>query len=395
MKFSAALFLLAAMPALAGWQFAPAIEVGAVNGKRIFHHLESANRKGLAESAGRVALAWEDNRVGEPRCWLALREKGAAAFSAPQPVSAGECFEPVVQGMGSGRFVLAWEEAGAVWVKAADKGAALRLSREEAAHITLARADERTLYAAWAEQAGGHKRIMLARLSLDPGDLKIEYSLPLEERLPNDDQAYPALAANADGSVAAVWEDRRFKHTMMMAAHSADGKKFSLPYRLIDVPQARARTLGAGMGSMRPTLASCGPNCLVAAWLDKRDFLSGYDVYAAFSQNGGRFFTRNLKVQDSFGDSVAQWHASIAANPDGRVVAAWDDDRDEAPDVWLADWKGDGFSDNLAVPGASGAGAQSDPVMHLDAAGTLHLAWLEKTEAGGTRLRYASASWKD
>jgi hypothetical protein len=142
--------MLLAMPAFAGWQFSPAVEVGAATGKKIFHHLESANRKGLAESAGRIALAWEDDRDGDPRCWLAVREKAAPAFSRPERLSAGECFEPVVQGMGQGRFVAAWEEDGAVWARPVGKGKALKLSRGEAAHVTLARANENTFYAAWA-----------------------------------------------------------------------------------------------------------------------------------------------------------------------------------------------------------------------------------------------------
>ena len=394
-RIATALLFLAALPVEAGWQFTPAVEVGAASGKKIFHHLESANRKGLAESAGRVALAWEDNRAGEPHCWLAVREKGVAAFSRPQPLGAGECYEPVVQGMGNGRFVAAWEEDGAVWVKPADKGKAIQLSRGEAAHITLAKLDERTFYAAWAEQTGKFKRIMLARLALEAGRLKAEYSVPLEDGMPIDDQAYPALAVSADGGVTAAWEDRRKKHTMMLAAHSADGKTFAAPYRLIDMPQTRTIDLGAGMGSMRPTLAACGPNCIVAAWLDKRDFLSGYDVFAAFSDNGGRSFGRNLKVQDSFGDNIAQWHAAVAASQSGRVVAIWDDERDGTADVWLSDWSGSAFADDVAVRDASGPGVQSDPVIHLDAAGVLHLAWLERTEAGGTRLNYASAVWKD
>jgi hypothetical protein len=392
----ATILLLLAMPVLAGWEFSPAIDVGRVEGKRIYHHLESANRRGVAESSGRVGLVWEDDRAGEPRCWLAVREIDANGFASPQAVSKGECYEPVLQGLGDGRFVTAWEETGAVWVKDAERGDALRLSSEEAAHATLARLDARTVYAAWAELAGGkYKRIMLARLSLGVGGLKHEYSVPLEEQLPADDQAYPGLAVGADGSVTAVWEDRRKKHTMLLAAHSTGGRKFAAPYRLIDMPQLRTIDLGAGMGSMRPTLSTCGPDCMVAAWLDKRDFLSGYDVYAAFSRNGGNSFTRNLKVQDSFGDSVAQWHAAIVANQAGKVVAVWDDDRDGAPDVWLSDWNGNGFGDNLAVPGASGPGAQSNPVAHLDDRGILHLAWLEETESGGTRLKYANAVWKD
>lgn len=387
--------MLLAMPAFAGWEFSPAVEVGAAEGKKIFPHLESANRKGLASSAGRIALVWEDDRSGEPRCWLAVREKKAENFSAPQALGKGECYEPVVQGVGDGRFVAAWEEDGAVWAGVAGKDAALRLSKAEAGQVTLAKAGGRTLYAAWAEQAGNFRRIMVARLSLDASGLRLEYSVPVEHAAPTDDQAYPALAVNADGSLVAAWEDRRKKHTMILAAHSPNGRLFAPAYRLIDMPQVRTVNLGAGMGSMRPTVASCGANCMAAAWLDKRDFLSGYDVYAAFSLNGGAAFTRNLKVQDSFGDNIAQWHAAIAASQSGRVVVVWDDERDGSADVWLSDWKGSEFSDDLAVPGASGPGVQSDPVIHLDAADTLHLAWLERTESGGARLKYASAVWKE
>ena len=383
---------LVSLAAQAAWEFSAPVEVGAAKGK-IFHHLESANRKALADAGGRVALVWEDNRTGKPHCWLAVREPKAATFAKPKAFTTGECYEPVVQGVGE-HFVLGWEENGAVWVKASDKGRALKLSSAPAAQLTLANVDERTLHAAWAEQSGQYKRIVTARIALGAKELAIQTSAPLDQQPAVDEQAYPALVVNPDGSITAAWEDRRFKHTTIMAAHSADGKIFMPPYQLIDVPRARTITLGAGMGSMRPTLASCGTTCVVAAWLDKRDFLAGYDVYAAFSQDDGRSFGSNLKVQDSFGDNISQWHATITANPTGRVVAVWDDDRDGTPDVWLSDWDGTQFSDNIAVPGANGPGAQSDPVIYIDASDTLHIAWLEKVIGGGTRLRYANAIWK-
>ena len=384
--------LFVSVAAQAAWDFSAPVEVGAVKGK-VFHHLESANRKALAESGGRVALVWVDNRTGKPGCWLALREPKASTFAKPKAITAGECYEPVVQGVDK-RFVLGWEEDGAVWVRASDQRRALKLSSASAAQLTLAYVDERTVHAAWAEQSGKYKRINTARIALEASGPTLQSSAPLDQQPPEDEQAYPAVVVNPDSSMTATWEDRRFKHTMIMAAHSADGKTFSSPYPLIDVPRAVARTLGAGMGSMRPTLAACGKSCVVAAWLDKRDFLAGYDVYAAFSQDSGRSFGRNIKVQDSFGDNVSQWHAAITASPTGRVLATWDDNRDGTPDVWLSDWDGTQFSDNIAVPGASGAGAQSDPVVYLDASDQLHVVWLERSEAGGTRLRYSSAGWK-
>jgi hypothetical protein len=144
---------------------------------------------------------------------------------------------------------------------------------------------------------------------------------------------------------------------------------------------------------MRPTLAAWGKLGVAAVWLDKRDFLSGYDVYAAFDP-GTRRFGANLKVQDSFGDNMAQWHAKVVADAGGRLVALWDDARDGTPDVWLADWDGTAFGDNVAVPAAAGPGAQSDPVATLDADGFLHVVWLDRDEQAGTRIRYARAEWR-
>jgi hypothetical protein len=182
-----------------------------------------------------------------------------------------------------------------------------------------------------------------------------------------------------------------------LTSHSIDGRSFAAPVRLSDLPkgggQARALGLGAGTGAMRPTLTAWGAQGVVAVWLDKRDFLSGYDVYAAFD-SGTRRFGPNLKVQDSFGDNMAQWHAQVVGGADGRLLALWDDARDGTPDVWLADWDGKAFGDNVAVPAAAGTGVQSDPAAALDAAGNLHVVWLEQDEQAGTRVRYARAEWR-
>jgi hypothetical protein len=140
---------------------------------------------------------------------------------------------------------------------------------------------------------------------------------------------------------------------------------------------------------MRVALASHGRDEVVAVWADKRDFQSGYDVYGGFARGPALSFGPNEKVQDQFGDNVAQWHPAVAANASARVVAAWDDDRDGSPDVWLS-WRGaEGWSDDLAVPGASGPGVQSDPSLALDDAGNLHMAWVEKADLNSpSRIRY-------
>ena len=389
MRAAALLLAALAWPAQAAWEWSAPLTVNSVQGAAIFPHLESANRQGVAVSGDTVGVVWEDNRDGSPQCYLATRPAAAASFQPEIRLSQGECFEPVVLALGGGRFVAAWEEAGRVHARVLPGGAVLKLSDAASAQATLATAGN-TVYAAWAEQAGRFRRIVVAELALKGDALALKTAQPVEAAMPSDEQGWPALAVAGDGSVTVAWEDRRSRHTVPMVSHSTDGRSFAPPARLTDHKSGSVDGLGAGIGAMRPTLAAWGEQGVAAVWLDKRDFLSGYDVYAALD-GGTRRFGRNLKVQDSFGDNMVQWHATVVGDASGRLLALWDDARDGTPDVWLAEWEGDAFGDDVAVPGAVGPGAQSDPVATLDAAGHLHVVWLDRDETAGTRVRYARA----
>ena len=373
-------------PVQAAWEWSVALTVNSAQGAKIFPHMESANRQGIAVSAGAVGVVWEDNRNGSPQCYLAIKPAAAKEFQREIRLSQTECYEPVVVALGAGRFVAAWEEAGRVHARSVPGGAAIKLTEAESAQATLAVGTGK-LYAAWAEQAGQFRRIVVASLSVKRGVLSINHAQSVETVAPIDEQGWPALAIAGDGSMTVAWEDRRDRHTVPMVSHSSDGRNFASPARLTDKKSGSADGLGAGTGAMRPTLSAWGKQGVAAAWLDKRDFLSGYDVYAALD-TGTRRFGRNIKVQDGFGDNMVQWHAKIVSDASGRLLAVWDDARDGTPDVWLAEWKGEVFGDDVAVPAASGTGEQADPVAVLDESGRLHLAWLERDEKSGTRIRY-------
>lgn len=385
------LLALLAGQAQAAWQWDAPLEVSTAVSAAVFPHVESANRQGLAVSGGTVGVAWEDNRSGAPRCYAAFKPAAAPAFAPEIALSAGECYEPAIAPLdGAGRFLAAWEEDGAVWTRVLPGGEPLRLSTAAAVQVTLATRGDRA-YAAWAEQAGRFKRIVVAVLAVDGDAVTVRAARPVEAAEPVNDQAWPAIAVAADGGVVVIWEDRRNQHTVPYGSRApAGGLDFAPVARVSDQPSRKVNGLGAGMGAMRPTLAPWGADGSVAVWLDKRDFLSGYDVYAAFDANGR--FGKNLLVQDSFGDNMSQWHAKVTASGD-RLVAVWDDARDGTPDVWLSTWMGGGFGDNVAVPAAAGPGEQGDPLAALDEAGALHVVWLDRS-AQGTRVRYARAVWK-
>ena len=373
----------------APWEFGEPVTV---SGSRpgVFHHLEAAGRQSIALSAGTVAIVWEDNHDGSARAFAALRSVQKNGF-VEQPLSGRQAaYEPVVAALPQGDFVFGWEEGGHVWVRTggpAGFGAALKLSRAEAAQITLA-AGELGVFAAWAERSGKHMAIRCARLktgaalSAEPAQA---VTAPQE-----DDQIYPALVV-LKSAVLLAWEDRRDGHTVILHARTPDGRKFSNAQTLNEQPKQRSRTLGRGTGAARVTLARLDAEHAAAAWLDKRNFLGGYDVYTAQSEPGVARFLPNELIVDDFGKNIGQWHAAIAAQA-GLLAVAWDDDRDGSSDIWLSWREASGWSENLAVPGAAGTGIQASPAMVMDEGGGLHMAWIEQQNANApTRLRYIEA----
>ena len=384
--FGAALILAAALPV---WGAVTPIVV--VTGKAgIFIHLDASGRKNLALSGGEVAIVWEDNRSGAPRCHLGVKADDAGAFRE-FPLGRGECFEPSISALDAGRFLLAWEDESGVNAALATRagpGPATKLA-DSGGQATATWHPQLGALAAWSGPDGRWHRIWRAPLAIDGTALKAGAVQPADAAPPADDQMFPTLAAPDQGFVLA-WEDRRHGHTVIYGTRSGDGLAWSPPIRVSGNPTGKAQGgLGRGTGAMRPALAAFGGR-LAATWLDKRDFLSGYDVYAAMSDDGGARFGKDGKAQDSFGDAIAQWHVAAAGNRRGDLTIAFDDERDGTPDIWLTRLTPSGFGENFTLPAASGPGRQSDPAVALDEAGTLHLAWIEQSADGASRLVYTT-----
>jgi hypothetical protein len=386
---AAALWPLAA--GAAPWTFGEPVTVSPPR-DGVFHHLESAGRRSLAVSGGVAAVVWEDNGTGAPQAYVALKGSEAAAFGAGQRLSTGaEAYEPAVAPLADGAFLAAWEQDGAVWARRVGRGGemgeARRVGGQPSRQITVAGAGGDTALLAWAEGDERTGRVQVARWA----DGGVGAAAVADATGPGG-QLYPALVGIGDGAVVA-WEDRRRGHTVIMYARSADLVRFSPAAILNDLPPSMSAEFGSGTGAARVVMCADDAGVLTAVWADKRDFLSGYDVYAALGPApGADFAAGDERVQDDFGAGISQWHPAVACGPDGMRVAAWDDDRDETPDIWIS-WRGaSGWSEDLAVPGAAGPGAQGYPAVTVDRAGRLHVAWVEQgPDDDRTRIRYAVA----
>lgn len=383
----------------APWMFERAIDVSpAPNGQaKVFHHLDSSGRRNLAAAGDGVVIAWEDDRDGSPRVYLAYKRNDEEAFPKPLRISGnGEAYEPSLIALDDSRIAVAWEEAEQVWARLVRfgeqpaLGPVHRLSRERGAQVSLA-GERSGLVAVWSERSARYGRIRAQRLEVDGLSLQPGAGCPVDRAPPTDEQLYPAAELLRERLVVA-WEDRRPKHTIIMASveQPPGSCEFEGPARISEKPKGRDLPYGAGHGVSRVALGPFGGDALFAAWADKRDFRNGYDIWGAFFHAGDAGFGKNEPVQDDFGGLAKQRHATVAGHEDGTLVVAWDDDREGNPDLMLS-WREDGdWSDDWPLPLASGPGWQSNPSIVLDAAGDLHAAWVERDRLGGaTRLRYA------
>ncbi len=376
------------------WAFDEPLTVSANRNEKTFHHLESSGRRNIAVSADTIAVSWEDDRDGTPRIYLARKNRNDKTFSSEIKVSGdNEAYEPSLVALDNNRFALAWEEDGRIHVRVVaptELGPVVVLGKNDATQPSLA-VHEQQLLLVYSQRDGRFGRVFIQAMNINGQALHSNQACAVDAEPVKDDQLYPTIVALADHTIVA-WEDRRPGHTIIMAAQS-DNKaacRFTPPQRISDDVPGQNVTFGKGHGVARVALASYGADKVLAAWADKRDFREGYDIYSAnYQPVNKQLFGTNTKVQDSFGGVAQQWHATVTGDDSGRLVVAWDDKRDGDANIMLS-WQENGaWSDDIAVPGASGAGEQNHPSITLDQEGNLHLAWIERTTIdGATRLRY-------
>lgn len=380
------------------WSFDTPLTVSTPTSQvKVFHHLDSSGRRNIATSNGEIAIAWEDDRDGTPRIYLAHKAYEDAGFAPSLQVSgAKEAFEPSLLALEGNRFAIAWEEEEQVWlrlVKVTDKpvpGPLNRISQGRGGQASLV-SDGDELLIVWSEREGRFGRIRVLRLGTDGLNLTPGKGCPVDSLPPVDEQLYPTGAV-LQGRLIVAWEDRRPKHTIIMAAIEQEPAscRFSAPVRISEKPPGRDLPYGAGHGVSRVALSRITDEHLFAAWADKRNFREGYDIWGAFYRIGKEDFESNEKVQDDFGELSKQHHAVVTGHENGTLLVAWDDEREGNTDVMLSWHKDGGWSDDWPLPGASDPKLQSNPTVALDKAGNLHAAWVERGEAGGTtQLKYS------
>ncbi len=202
------------------------------------------------------------------------------------------------------------------------------------------------------------------------------------------DAAEPATAAATDGTFYVAWVNHDAKQADVMLAHfNHKGESVGTPVRVNREPGVATAWRGD-----QPSLAVSPNGAVYVLWTNRVETgdKHGTDIYLSTSSDGGQTFTSEVKVNDDEAPAAHGMH-SLAVAKDGRIYAAWLDERNvHAPmpstkaeghhmesnrDVYTA-YSTDGgrtFSPNQKV--ASDACPCCKTALTVAADGTLYAGW--------------------
>ncbi|MFN8545255.1 MAG: sialidase family protein [Candidatus Binatia bacterium] len=263
--------------------------------------------------------------------------------------------------------------------------AAVRVSGAEstpiAQHAPRVAASGRRVYVVWHEAATGLDAVRLA-VSRDGGQT---FGTPIRvsDNPPGTvAELHPAIAVRG-GTVWVVWQEFANGRNdddgrIMLARFDATGRKRGGDVRVDDA---------AGAGTWLPAVAAVGSSPVVV-WIDERDAGPEGEplehVYAARGHAGGRRFDPAVRVDAGTPTPYAlhndnKWAPTIAA-AGKRVHVAWSDFRNYNWDVFTArsDDGGRSWGTNVRVDDFPAyERIHERPAIATDRAGTVHVVWTD------------------
>lgn len=180
-------------------------------------------------------------------------------------------------------------------------------------------------------------------------------------------QTLPSLAVDRNGAVYIAWQDyRRNQADIYFAASRDGGKTFSRNLRVND-------DIGRA-GQLYPSLAVDARGTLYLAWHDFRR--GNQDIYFSRSADGGHTFGRNVRVNDD-PETAGQFNPSLAVDAQGTVYLAWHDLREGQADIYFSASRdgGETFGPNRRLNDDRGETYQFHPSLGVGSKGTVAVAW--------------------
>ncbi len=203
-------------------------------------------------------------------------------------------------------------------------------------------------------------------------------------------QSEPALALDSSNNIYIVWTDARNGNNDVYSSKSTDGgMTFAANVRVNDVTTSFQQDPAIAVDPV-------DPNLVHVVWTDGRNTATtGPDIYYANSTDGGLSFNPSVRVNDDTG-AAEQGQPAIAVAPDRSVYVVWTDPRNVArgQDIYFSKSTdlGATWSANIIVNDDTGAAAQQEPVIRVNEAGTVFIAWTDYRNPNTAPDIYATRS---
>jgi len=243
------------------------------------------------------------------------------------------------------------------------------LSTYEQYHPSIAVDANGNIYVAWEDWRNDNPDIYFTK-SLD-GGTSFEPNIRVDDTGSSASfQTYSSIAVDANGNIYVVWEDLgNFLDYDIYFAKSTDGGiSFESNVRVND--DNSTVTFGAF-----PTIAVDINGNIYVVWQDRRNDGSSH-IYFAKSTDGGIYFEPNIRVDDS--SHSGQGKPSIAVDANGNIYVAWEDWRNDNPDIYFSKSTDEGasFEPNVRVDDTgSSTGMQNEPSVTVDTNGNIYVVW--------------------
>ena len=147
---------------------------------------------------------------------------------------------------------------------------------------------------------------------------------PVQISAPGIDAAEPATASALDGTFYVTWVNHDAKKAdVMLARFNHDGAMQGSPVRV-----NRQQGVATAWRGDQPSLAVAPGGAVYVLWTARVEAGSkhGTDVYLSVSNDRGQSFASEVKVNDDKAPGPHGMH-SLAVATDGRIYAAWLDER--------------------------------------------------------------------
>jgi hypothetical protein len=188
---------------------------------------------------------------------------------------------------------------------------------------------------------------------------------PLRSEDIANDRETPALAVDSDGRVVLAWaaQSGDLERTLYLARSADGGKNFDPPAPFRKVPIYRFSSQGKGKSGTMNFSTHVLPRLVATAdgfylgWVEAVDGSAKVLYQVARSSDGGKTFSAPFTVPGA--GAKKPGFTTLTAAPDGTLLAAWLDGRNQGPQPFFTDKppQSEGFeADRIVFAGPDGKG---------------------------------------